>query len=196
MSVKRRPVLVGQQEFSAIYDGTARNVAQWIQRGQLDYSEAVIVSGRAYWTIGFAVAQGERFARPKEPNMAVVEQLVEEQSPGRGLVSALTVQRADLPPIVGQQEIAAIVSEDPGAFLPRLSAAIKASAFPAPDWSLSGSPLWLLSSAIDGLESTDRFSKIKSKTPEISSEVVERLKSGQYGGPGSKILTRGVKKKS
>nr|BFD90905.1 hypothetical protein KitaXyl93_22650 [Kitasatospora sp. Xyl93] len=189
-------MLVGQQEFSAIYDGTARNVAQWIQRGQLDYSEAVIVSGRAYWTLGFAVAQGERFARPKEPNMTVVEQLVEEQSPGRGLVSALTVQRADLPPIVGQQEIVAILDEDPAAFLPRLSAAIKASAFPGPDWSLSGSPLWLLSSATDGLESTDRFSKIKSKTPEINGEVVEALKSGRYDGPGSKILTRGIKKKS
>ncbi|MEU3559650.1 hypothetical protein [Kitasatospora sp. NPDC006786] len=192
----KKPVLVGQQEFSAIYDGTARNVAQWLQRGQLDYDEAVIISGRAYWTLGFAVAQGERFARAKKPNMAVVEQLVEEQSPGRGLVSALTVHRGDLPPIVGQREIVAMIDEDPSSFLPRLDAAIKDGDFPASDWRLSGSPLWLLSSALDTLESTTRFSKIKSRTPVINREVVEALKSGLYDGPGSKILTRGATKKS
>ncbi|MEU3566882.1 hypothetical protein AB0E96_00405 [Kitasatospora sp. NPDC036755] len=190
----KKPVLVGQQEFSAIYGGTARNVAQWIQRNQLDYSEAVIISGRAYWTLGFAVAQGERFKRPKEPNMAVVEQLVEEQSPGRGLVSALTVHRGDLPPIVGQHEIVAMIDEDPSSFLPRLEAAIRDDRFPAPDWRLSGSPLWLLSSALDTLETTTRFSKLKSRTPVINREVVEALQSGRYDGPGSEILRRGAAK--
>ncbi|MFJ6136471.1 hypothetical protein [Kitasatospora sp. NPDC092286] len=191
----RKPVIVGGQELSAIYDGPPRNAAQWIQRGQLDYEEAKIVSGRAYWTLQFAVGLGERFARPKEPNMAVVEELVQTQSPGRSLVSALAVHLADLPPIVGKQEfVAMIVGEDPVHGLPRLDHALKTGTFPAPDWKLSGSPLWLLDNALEGAARMNAAPKAK---PVVIDEEVEKgLREGTYAGPGSVILTRGVTKKS
>ncbi|MDY0811433.1 hypothetical protein [Kitasatospora purpeofusca] len=186
---------MGGQELSAIYDGPARNTAQWIQRGQLDYEEAKIISGRAYWTLQFAVGLGERFARPKEPNMAVVEELVQTQSPGRSLVSALAVHLADLPPVVGKQEfVAMIVGEDAMHGLPRLDHAVKTGTFPAPDWKLSGSPLWLLDNALEGAARMNDVPKAKPVV--IDEEVARSLREGTYTGPGSVILTRGVSKKS
>ncbi|MER5862868.1 hypothetical protein [Kitasatospora sp. NPDC002040] len=189
-----KPVIVGGQELAAIYDGPPRNTAQWLQRGSLDYGEAKIISGRAYWTLQFAVALGERFVRPKEPNMAVVAELVEAQSPGKSLASALAVHRADLPPIVGKQEFATmIVGEDAAHALPRLDFALGAGTFPPPDWKLSGSPLWLLDTALEGAA---RMNATKGKPVIIDEEVLESLRNGTYDGPGSVVLTRGAKKKS
>ncbi|MFD4394374.1 hypothetical protein [Kitasatospora sp. NPDC058478] len=190
---KPKPVLVGATELAAIYDGPPRNTAQWIQRGQLDYSQAVIISGRAYWTLGFAVALGEAFAREKTPNMAVVEELLTAQSPGRSLVSALTVSRDKLPPIVGRQEVAAMVNEDSNQWTARMEGAAKAGTFPEPDWYLSGSPLWLLDSALAGIVAMQGVARVK--PPVLDESVVESLRGGLYDGPGSKILARGVKKK-
>ncbi|GAA1161826.1 hypothetical protein ACFQ0T_29270 [Kitasatospora gansuensis] len=188
-------MIVGGQELAAIYDGPPRNTAQWLQRGSLDYEDAKIISGRAYWTLQFAVALGERFTRPKEPNMAVVEELLREQAPGRSLVSALAVHLADLPPIVGKQEfVAMIVDEDAMHGLPRLDHALKTGTFPAPDWKLSGSPLWLLDTALEGAARMNAAPKAKPLV--IDAEVEKSLREGTYAGPGSVILTRGVAKKS
>ncbi|MFF8769052.1 hypothetical protein [Kitasatospora sp. NPDC015120] len=191
----QKPVIVGGQELAAIYGGPPRATAQWIQRGSLDYSDAKIISGRAYWTLQFAVGLGERFARPKEPNMAVVEELLQEQSPGRSLVSALAVHVADLPPIVGKQEfVAMIVGEDAMHGLPRLDHALKTGTFPAPDWKVSSSPLWLLDSALEGAA---RMNEVPKGKPVVIDEQVEKsLREGTYAGPGSVILTRGASKKS
>ncbi|MEU8919526.1 hypothetical protein AB0D10_01145 [Kitasatospora sp. NPDC048545] len=182
-------VLVGAQEFSTVYKAPARNVAQWIQRGVLDYSEAVIVSGRAYWPIGAAVAFGESTDRGKTPDMTYVEQLVAEQAPGRSVKAALAVRAADLPPIVGSQEIMALTGEDPVKAFPPLTIAVKGGVFTEPDWQLSRSPLWLLPNALAGL---DRMrERPRSRPLVVIPEVLKALESGTYDGPGSQILSRG-----
>ncbi|MFC8449502.1 hypothetical protein [Kitasatospora sp. NPDC057223] len=181
-------VIVGAQEFAAVYDGPARNTAQWIHRGALDYSDAVIVSGRAYWPLGAAVAFGERTERKKTPNMGYVEQLVAEQAPGRSVRTALAVRAADLPPIVGIQEILALTGEDPTK-AKLVTDAVTKGVFPEPDWRLSGSPLWLLPNALAGL---DRMrERPRSRPLEVIPEVLAALENGTYDGPGSQILTRG-----
>ncbi|WP_327073191.1 hypothetical protein OG196_14185 [Kitasatospora purpeofusca] len=181
-------VLVGSQEFAAVYGVPARNTAQWIQRGLLDYQEAVIVSGRAYWPIGAAVAFGESAERPRTPDMAYVEQLVAEQAPGRSAKTALAVRAKDLPPIVGIQEVLALTGEDPtkGKLV---TDAVTKGVFTSPDWRLSGSPLWLLPNALTGL---DRMrERPKSRPLVVIPEVLAALENGTYDGPGSQVLTRG-----
>ncbi|MEU5389184.1 hypothetical protein [Kitasatospora cineracea] len=186
-------VLVGGQEFAAVYDGPARNTAQWIQRGVLDYEEAVIVSGRAYWPIGFAVAFGESTERKKTPNMEYVRQLVAEQAPGRTVTTTtmnavLAVRVGDLPPIVGIQEILALTGEDPTK-AKLVTDAVTKEVFTAPDWRLSGSPLWLLPNALTGLERMRE--RPKSRPLVVIPEVLQALESGTYTGPGAQVLTRG-----
>ncbi|MFJ8430405.1 hypothetical protein ACIQ9P_03775 [Kitasatospora sp. NPDC094019] len=189
-----KPVLVGGQELAAVYGAPARNVAQWLQRGALDYSEAVIVSGKPYWTLQFAVVLGEKFARPKDPDMAVVEELRQAQAPRRSLVSALAVHRADLPPIVGKQEITAVIGEINDSGLSRVDKAVRAGTFPESDWYLSGAPLWLLDSALAGVEGMREVAR--TKPPVVDVEVVESLRAGVYDGPGSAVLSKGPRKKS
>nr|BEK65681.1 hypothetical protein KPHV_29080 [Kitasatospora purpeofusca] len=186
--------MVGGQELAAVYDGPARNVAQWIQRGSLDYSEAVIVSGKPYWTLQFAVVLGEKFTRPKDPNMAVVEELRRAQAPDRSLMSVLAVHRANLPAIVGKQEITAVIGEINDSGLARVDKAVKAGTFPEPDWYLSGAPLWLLDSALVGVKGMREVAR--TKPPVVDVEVVEALRRGRYDGPGSVVLSKGPRKKS
>ncbi|MCX4749247.1 hypothetical protein OG455_27705 [Kitasatospora sp. NBC_01287] len=182
-------VLVGAQEFAGVYDGPARNTAQWIQRGVLGYDEAVIVSGRAYWPIGVAVQFGEATERKKVPNMEFVEKLVAEQAPGRSVKAALAVRAGDLPPIVGSQEIMVLVGEDPATAGGPFSKAMKDGVFTEPDWRLSGSPLWLLPNALAGL---DRMrERPRSRPLEVIPAVLESLEGGTYDGPGSQVITRG-----
>ncbi|MFE2346140.1 hypothetical protein [Kitasatospora cineracea] len=179
-------VLVGAQEFAAVYDGPARNTAQWIQRGVLGYEEAVIVSGRAYWSLGTAVAFGETTERKKTPNMDVVEQLVAEQAPGRSVEAALQLRAVGSLPIVGVQEILALTGEDPTK-AKLITDAVNKGVFTAPDWRLSGSPLWLLPNALVGL---DRMrERPKSRPLVVIPEVQKALEERTYDGPGSQILT-------
>ncbi|KDN85645.1 hypothetical protein [Kitasatospora cheerisanensis] len=189
----KKPVIVGGHELAAIYGGAPRNVSQWIQRGSLTYDDAKVLSGKPYWTLQFAVQLGEQFPRPKEPDMSVVEELIEQQSPGRTVVSALTVHRSDLPAIVGKQEIVAMVGQEATSWLPSLDHAIEAGTFTAPDWRMGGgSPLWLLDNALVGIE---QMRAVARTNPVAADEkVVEALRAGTYDGPGSRVLSKGPKK--
>ncbi|MFD7639594.1 hypothetical protein ACFV4P_02980 [Kitasatospora sp. NPDC059795] len=178
-------VLVGAQEFAAVFGGPARNTAQWIQRGVLDYDEAAIVSGRAYWPIGFVLAWGDTPERQKTPDMDYVKQLIAEQAPGANEKVVMAVRANSLPPIVGVQEILALTGEDPTK-AKLITDAMKAGVL-TPDWRLSGSPLWRLPSALAGLERMRE--RPKSRPLVVIPEVEKALEGRTYDGPGSRITS-------
>ncbi|MFD3658720.1 hypothetical protein [Streptomyces sp. NPDC058620] len=81
-SEKRRPFLAGVQDFAAVYGVRGPQVSQWVTRGALTYEHAVIVSGSPYWLLSYVKEFGPARARPKEPIESVLNELVEQQSPG------------------------------------------------------------------------------------------------------------------
>ncbi|MBY8884802.1 hypothetical protein K7472_08075 [Streptomyces sp. PTM05] len=177
----RRPYLVGHQEFAALYDVRAQMVQQWLNRGVLDPGTAVVVSGVRYWPLGFACRFGETTPRPKALNAAVKQRLMEAQGEGW-----LAESPGELPAIVGQQEIVALFH------LPaqgNVATTIATGRFPASDWVLSGSGLWLLDTVLGAVD--DLRKSARSLAWEADEQVAAALRDGTYDGPGSAVLTRG-----
>ncbi|MER8002086.1 hypothetical protein [Streptomyces sp. NPDC095613] len=181
--VRRKPFLVGHQEFAALYRVEAQMVSQWMSRGRavLDPATAIVVSGVRYWPLGFAARFGQMTPRPKPLDVRVKERLIEEQRPGWEPDS-----RDQLPPIVGQQEVVALFR------LPsqsNLATTVGTGRFPAPDWVLSGSPLWLLDTVLDAVSALRETARALAW--EVDEDVLAVLREGRYEGPGAVVLTRG-----
>ncbi|BDM67534.1 hypothetical protein HEK616_10210 [Streptomyces nigrescens] len=181
---RRKPYLVGHQEFAALYRVDPKQVAQWLapSRGSvLDPSTAVVVSGVRYWPLGFAAGWGATTARFRQVDLEVKARIIAEQGEGWEPSDA-----AELPPIVGQHEIIQIFD------LPAqgtLATTIASGRFPAPDWLLSGSMLWMLETVLDAAPMLRESAR--SLPWEVDQAVVTALREGTYDGPGSRILTRG-----
>ncbi len=193
-----KPLLAGKSEFGAVYGVTAARVAEWLTRGTLDYSHARVISGSPYWLLEFVRRYGELTIRSKAVNETALQTIVDAQQP-----AAWVADIADLPVIVGQQEVMQIFGLEHGTLVEQ---AQKRGAWPVGDWNLSGSHLWLLDTALDAAalvakDPTARpwapaeVSRIRHRAVariwEPDAEVVKALREGSYDGPGSKILPRG-----
>ncbi|MER6127897.1 hypothetical protein ABT173_36010 [Streptomyces sp. NPDC001795] len=180
---RRKPYLVGHQEFAALYRVDPKMVAQWLapSRGVLDPSTAIVVSGVRYWPLGFAVRFGTTTKRFRQVDLDVKARIIAEQ--GEGWEPDL---RDELPSIVGQQEIIEMFH------LPaqgNLAMSITTGRFPQHDWLLSGSMLWLLDTVLDA---TPMLRDSARSLPwEVDEAVVASLRDGTYDGPGSRVFTRG-----
>lgn len=142
---RRKPYLVGHQEFAALYRVDPKQVAQWLapSRGVLDPSTAIVVSGVRYWPLGFAAGWGATTARFRQVDLDAKARIIAEQ--GEGWEPGL---RDALPPIVGQQEIIELFH------LPaqgNLATTIASGRFPERGWLLSGSMLWMLDTVLDAV---------------------------------------------
>ncbi|MFJ2247460.1 hypothetical protein ACIQ9I_02865 [Streptomyces sp. NPDC094461] len=179
--MSRRPYLVGHQEFAALYRVDQKQVAQWLSRGVLDPSTALVVSGVRYWPLGFAAGWGATTARFRQVDLDAKARIMAEQ--GEGWEPCLA---AELPSIVGQHEIIQMFC------LPTqgtLATSIASGRFPGHDWLLSGSMLWLLDTVLDAAEMLRETAR--SLPWEVDEKVVAALRDGTYDGPGSSVLTRG-----
>ena len=177
-----RPFLAGSDEFGRLYGVKRLQVSQWISRDHtLDYTYARIVSGSPYWLLDFAKRFGETTPRKKNLNEDVLAELVEAQSPGywESVV-------ADLPPIVGIQECAAIFRISQQAMADHA----RGDHFPEGDYRLSGSPLWLLD-AVAGPDVYVGPPRTRGRDWTPDAEVVAALREGRYDGPGAVIKPRG-----
>lgn len=177
----RKPYMVGQQEFAALYRVAPQMVSQWMHRGALDPATAIVVSGVRYWPLGFAARFGATTTRPKAPDMRVKQRLIEEQAPGWEAATA-----DELPPIVGQQEVVELFR------LPaqgNLATTMATGRFPQEDWLLSGSPLWLLQTVLDAVPALAESARTLPWA--VDREVAAALQAGRYSGPGSGVLSRG-----
>ncbi|TQF05577.1 hypothetical protein E6W39_29275 [Kitasatospora acidiphila] len=193
-----KPLLAGKSEFGAIYGTTAARVSEWVTRGVLDYSYARVISGSPYWLLDYARKFGELTARPKAVDEAALEAVVASQQPAAWMANV-----ADLPVIVGQQEVMAIFGLEHGTLVEQ---AQQRGVWPAGDWHLSGSHLWLLSTALEAAElvtadptarpwappGAERVrQKPLSRIWAADDKVVDALRADTYDGPGSRILPRG-----
>ncbi|WP_149038073.1 hypothetical protein [Kitasatospora sp. MBT63] len=194
----KKPLLAGKSEFGAVYGVTAARVSEWVTRGNLDYSHARVISGSPYWLLDFVRRFGEMTTRSKAVDASALQAIVEAQQP-----AAWVTDVAELPVIVGQQEVMQIFGLEHGTLVEQ---AQKRGAWPAGDWSLSGSHLWLLDTV---LEAAALVAKDPTARPWAPAEaervrhravariwtpddaVVDALRVGSYDGPGSKILPRG-----
>lgn len=181
---RRKPYLVGHQEFAALYRVDPKQVAQWLSpsRGSvLDPETAIIVSGVRYWPLGFAAGWGATTARFRQVDLDVKARIIAEQ--GEGWEPGLG---DELPPIVGQQEIIELFH------LPaqgNLATTIATGRFPEHDWLLSGSMLWMLDTVLDAVPSLRESAR--SLPWDVDEAVAAALRDGTYDGPGSRVLTRG-----
>jgi hypothetical protein len=183
MTERLKPYLVGHQEFAALYGVEPQMVSQWLapSRAVLDPATAIVVSGVRYWPLGFACRFGSMTPRPKVLNVLYKDRLMAQQGVGWEADS-----RDQLPPIVGQQEIITLFG------LPSqgtLATRIATGNFPAGDWLLSGSQLWLLDTVLDAVP--DLRARALTLSWEVDETVVSTLRDGSYDGPGSRVLTRG-----
>ncbi|WSQ08953.1 hypothetical protein OG604_14905 [Streptomyces sp. NBC_01231] len=181
-SAGRKPYLAGGAEFAALYDVKRLQVSQWISRDHtLDYRYAKIISGSPYWLLQFVKGFGETTPRPKHLNQAELERLIKEQDPGYWVREV-----EQLPPLVGQAELVALFQLPSGELLRK---AISTGRFRPADYSLSGSPIWLLEAVVADAPALQAGARAVDWA--IDDEVLTALREGSYAGPGSRIVPRG-----
>ncbi|MFB7742480.1 hypothetical protein [Streptomyces sp. NPDC056132] len=178
----RKPYLAGGAEFAALYDVKRLQVSQWISRDHtLDYRYAKIISGSPYWLLDFVKGFGQTTPRTKHLNEAVLKRLVMEQDPGHW------VREVDqLPPLVGQAELVSLFNLPSGALLRK---AVGTGRFRPADYTLSGSPIWLLEPVIEDAPALQAGARGVEWA--IDDEVLTALRAGTYSGPGARIVPRG-----
>ncbi|MET9318799.1 hypothetical protein ABZX75_01155 [Streptomyces sp. NPDC003038] len=177
-----KPYLVGVKEFAALYGVRPLQVSQWISRDKrLDYEYARIISGSPYWLLDFAKRYGTTTPRPKQLDEAVLQRLVEEQQPGYW-----ESRVEDLPALVGQSEIAVLfgLSDSAGA-----RNAAKTGRLRPADYTLSGSPIWLLEPLLEDAPALKASARGGGWA--INENVRDALLAGTYDGHGSRIIPRG-----
>lgn len=181
LAMPRKPFLAGRQEFGKLYGVNPAQVTQWLFRGVLTYDSAVIVSGSPYWLLSFVRGYGQTTARPKEIDELYLQQVASEQEPGWWATST-----EEIPPVLGLQEITELFGMTSQQ---NLSAFVRKGLFLPPDYQLSGSPLWLLDSLIEGAPAMRE--KARKLAWAVDPEVEAALRQRRYTGPGSKIVPRG-----
>lgn len=177
----RKPFLAGRQEFGALYGVKPTQVTQWVARDVLNYDRAVIVSGSPYWLLHYVRGFGATTPRPKQVDARALADLVAAQEPGYWAEAT-----AELPPVLGLQETTVLFGLTAQQ---NLSAFVRQGKFLAPDYQLSGSPLWLLDTLIEGAPTMR--AKARTLSWAVDPEVEAALRQKRYDGPGSVIVPRG-----
>ena len=178
----RKPYLAGGAEFAALYDVKRLQVSQWISRDHtLDYRYAKIISGSPYWLLQFVKGFGETTPRPRHLNHAELERLTKGQDPGYWVREV-----EQLPPLVGQAELVALFRLPSGELLRR---AISTGRFRPADYTLSGSPIWLLEPVVADAPALQAGARAVDWA--IDGKVLAALRDRTYNGPGSRIVPRG-----
>ncbi|MGW3827824.1 hypothetical protein ACWEAF_37555 [Streptomyces sp. NPDC005071] len=179
----KRPFLAGRQEFAAVYGVPGTLITQWLGRGILNYDRAVIISGSPYWLMSF-VRDFEKIApRRKEMDRRVLQQFVAEQEPG-----AWTESVDEVPPLLGLQETTQLFGLSSQQ---SMSSAVRKGGFVAPDYSLSGSPIWLLDTLIN-VAAPMMQAKARTVPWAVNPQVEAAFRQRRYTGPGSVIVPRGL----
>ncbi|MFE2842580.1 hypothetical protein ACFXKS_03300 [Streptomyces scopuliridis] len=178
----RKPYLAGGAEFAALYDVKRLQVSQWISRDQtLDYRYAKIISGSPYWLLQFVKGFGQTTPRTKHVNEIELARLIKEQDPGHWVGEV-----SQLPPLVGQAELVALFRLPSGALLRK---AISTGRFRPADYTLSGSPIWLLEPVVEDVPALQAGARGVAWA--VDERVLAALRDGTYDGPGAKIVPRG-----
>ncbi|MFF3493751.1 hypothetical protein ACFYWS_20630 [Streptomyces sp. NPDC002795] len=178
----RKPFLAGRQEFGAAYGVNPTQVTQWVARGALDYERAVIVSGSPYWLLSFVKDYGQSRPRPKQVDEGVLDRLAAEQEPGWWAKDV-----DELPPVVGLQEVTQLFGMTSQQ---NMSAFVRQDKFLQADYQLSGSPLWLLDTVVEGAPQLQ--AKARTLSWAVDPQVEAALRQRRYDGPGSRIVARGL----
>ncbi|MFI1436527.1 hypothetical protein [Streptomyces lydicus] len=178
----RKPYLAGGAEFAALYDVKRLQVSQWISRDHtLDYRYAKIISGSPYWLLQFVKGFGQTTPRTKHLNEVELARLIKEQDPG------YWVGEVDqLPPLVGQAELVSLFRLPSGALLRK---AVGTGRFRPADYTLSGSPIWLLEPVMGDVPALQAGARGVDWA--VDEKVLAALREGNYEGPGAKIVPRG-----
>ncbi|MFE4869567.1 hypothetical protein [Streptomyces sp. NPDC056682] len=179
-----KPLIVGRKEFAKIYNVAPTAVSdRWIPAGIVSYEDAVIVSGKPYWpgglAVDFALPPGSRGRQLDEARLA---QLEEEQQ-----ATVRPMKKGELPPLVGLQEYGALFG-----VLQNVVSNTRnrgGGMLPAADYVLGGSPVWLLSTVLEG--AGDTVAQSRGGVWKLQEDVAAALREGRYGGPGSVISARG-----
>lgn len=179
-----KPLIVGRKEFAKIYNVAPTAVSdRWIPDGILSYEDAVIVSGKPYWpggrAVDFALPPGSRGRQLDEELLA---ELAEEQR-----ATVRPMKKGELPPLVGLQEYAALFQVSK--FVVSNTRNRGGGMLPAEDYLLGGSPLWLLSTVLEGADHT--VAQSRGGVWQLQDDVAAALREGRYDGPGSAISKRG-----
>ena len=177
----KKPFLAGRQEFGALYGVKPAQVTQWVARDVLNYDRAVIVSGSPYWLMSFVRGFGQLTPRPKELDQLALQRILAEQEPGVWVESV-----DELPPLLGLQEATQLFGLSSQQ---NLSAVVRQGRFAAPDYQLSGSPLWILDTLIEAAPEIQ--AKSRTLTWAVDPAVETALRQRRYDGPGSVIVPRG-----
>ncbi|WP_328404016.1 hypothetical protein OHS70_34300 [Streptomyces sp. NBC_00390] len=178
----RKPYLAGGKEFADVYGVKRLQVSQWISRdGVLDYSHAKIISGSPYWLLSFVKGFGETTPRPKHVNEQALADLIKSQGPGYWVHDV-----SELPPLVGPAEVVSLFGLPSR---PLLNKAQETGRFRPADYSLSGTPIWLLDGIVDDAPALQAGAV--SVPWRIDGQVLEALRTGTYSGPGAVIIPRG-----
>lgn len=178
----RKPYLAGGAEFAALYDVKRLQVSQWISRDHtLDYQHAKIISGSPYWLLQFVKGFGQTTPRTKYVNEVALARLVKEQDPGYWVG-----QVDQLPPLVGQAELVALFRLPSGALLRK---AVGTGRFRPADYTLSGSPIWLLEPVLEDVPALQAGARGVDWA--VDDRVLAALRDGTYDGPGARIVPRG-----
>ncbi|MFE3196857.1 hypothetical protein [Embleya sp. NPDC059237] len=167
--------LAGLDEFAKLYGVVRSGAANWRRRGLLTDEQAIIVSGSPVWPLGFAVEFGETTPYRKRLVGEALEQVKAAQGQGRLVTAA-----ADVDPLCGNAEITALFG-----WARNYVNVVRNrdDTFPAPDYEVSGAPIWLVGSIENWARSKDRV---------MDAAVLKALKDKTYDGPGSKVLVRGA----
>ncbi|MCK7627246.1 hypothetical protein MUU72_29825 [Streptomyces sp. RS10V-4] len=180
--VARKPYLAGGAEFAALYGVKRLQVSQWISRDHtLDYRYAKIISGSPYWLLKFVKDFGQSTPRVKHLNEAELDRLIKEQDPGYWVGEV-----SQLPPLVGQAELTALFRLSDAALLRK---AVSTGRFRPPDYTLSGSPIWLLEPVVEDAPALQAGARGVAWA--LDEEVLAALRDGTYDGPGARIVPRG-----
>ncbi|MFD8978652.1 hypothetical protein [Streptomyces sp. NPDC059564] len=186
-----KPLVMGRKEIAKVYRIAETAVSdRWVPGGVISYADAVVVSGKPYWpgglVVDLALAPG---SRGRQLDMGLLEELEQEQG-----ATVRPMKAGELPALVGLQEYAALFGVDQV----KVSQALKSAKqqLPPPDYSLSGSPLWLLETVLVGAEHTMSVSAEARRNPgewKLDEDLAQQLRDGVYAGPGSAFKPRGKK---
>ncbi|MFI9149460.1 hypothetical protein [Streptomyces sp. NPDC053367] len=180
--MEMKPYLAGGAEFAALYGVKRLQVSQWISRDHtLDYRYAKIISGSPYWLLWFAKAFGETTPRRKYLDERELARLIKEQEPGYWVSEV-----SQLPPLVGQAELTTLFRLSSSALLRK---AVDTGRFRPADYTLSGSPIWLLEPVLGDVPALQEGARTVDW--QVDEKVLAALRDGAYDGPGSKIIPRG-----
>ncbi|GAA3304832.1 hypothetical protein GCM10020295_57010 [Streptomyces cinereospinus] len=124
---------------------------------------------------------GQTTPRTKHLNETVLARLVKEQDPGHWVGEV-----NQLPPLVGQAELVALFRLPSGALLRK---AVSTGRFRPADYTLSGSPIWLLEPVMEDAPALQAGARGVDWA--VDEQVLAALREGTYDGPGSRIVPRG-----